>query len=136
MGLLGNKEDELSRDYDDRLIIFDDEQNTASIEYVDQVKDGSVRVYGKHTIPIADCKIVNGEVDSAVVRLYFYNAPTESIKVTENLAALEKSIVLKQITDYNEPKPNKDGVDYVKIGLFALLGIAIIFGMGSCGMGV
>lgn len=133
--LFKKKKDEEYRDYDDRVIIYDDEQHTATIHYVDEVKDGAVKVYGKNSIPLADCHVANGDLHGIVSRLYLYNAPTESIKTTENLAKLEQSIVLSQITDYTEPIDDTKGFDWVKAALFGLLGIAIILGMGSCGMG-
>lgn len=129
------KKEEEFREYDDRIIIYDDEQHTAAIHYVDEVKDGAVKVYGKNSIPLADCHVANGDLHGVVSRLYLYNAPTESIKTTENLAKLEQSIVLSQITDYTEPIDDTKGFDWVKAALFGLLGIAIILGMGSCGMG-
>lgn len=131
MGLFSKKE-EYDRDLDDRLIIYDDDLQTTTIEYVDKVDDGKVTVYGKHAVPVQDCVITNGDVHGIVARVYFYRAPTESIQTTTNLAKLEQSIVLQQITDYSEKKEEKS-FDWVKFGLFALLGIAIMFGMSSCG---
>lgn len=121
------------RSFDDRLVVYDDEQQTVEIHYVDEVKDGQVKVIGRHIVPIQDCHIANGDVHGDIVRVYFYNAPSESITTTANLAALEQSIVLQQITDYTDPMDYQQGMDWTKVGLFALLGIAIIFGMGSCG---
>lgn len=133
--MFGRKKEEF-RDFDDRLIVFDDDQQTASIDYVDAAENGKITVVGKHTVPVEDCEIVNGEVDGVVVRLYFYRAPTESVQTTANLAHLEKSIVLNQITEYNDPMDHEKGFDFVKAALFGLLAIAIIMGMSSCGAGV
>lgn len=127
------KKNDDDRHYDDRLIIFDDEKQTASIDYVDDASDGKVTVVGRATVPIEDCEIVNGEVDGVVVRLYFLRAPTKIIDATANLAALEKSIVLKQLTDYSDPDSNQKGLDWTKLALFGLLAIAIVLGMSSCG---
>lgn len=127
------KNDYDDRSYDDRLVVYDDEHQTVEIHYVDEVKDGQVKVIGHHIVPMQDCHIANGNVHGDIVRVYMYNAPSESIQTTANLAALEQSIVLQQITDYTDPLEHQQGMDWTKVGLFALLGIAIIFGMGSCG---
>lgn len=130
------KEEEEFKESEDRLIIYDDELKTTTIDYVDQVKDGQVTVYGKNAVPIKDCLISHGIVHGQVARVYYYNAPTESIKTTENLAALEQSIVLSQITDYSDPYDKPQSFDWVKAALFGLLAIAIVVGMSSCGAGV
>lgn len=116
---------------DDVVVIFDDEKRTSTIERVSLIKDNTIYVNGKHAVPLEDVEVTNG-VEG---RIFFYRAPTRSITETERLAALEMSMVLKQVTAYNPPVP-VGGMDWTKTLLFGLVFLAfIVIGFSGCSIG-
>lgn len=131
MGLFQKKQNQ--DEYDmfettDILIVFDDEAKTSDINRVTTVSSEAVIAAGKHKVPIEDCEITTGKEG----RIFFYRAPSESVKVTENLARLEMNMVLEQITAYKPPIP-PSSMDWTKGLLFGLVFIAfVVMGITGC----
>jgi len=123
-----NPEDEYAFETNDLLIVFDDEKKTSDIQRITAIEENTLYVSGKYAIPILDCEITTG----AEGRNFFYRAPSQSIKETQRLAQLEKSMVLNQITAYKEPV-SPASFDWTKGLLFGLLFLAfIILGISGC----
>lgn len=130
MGLFRkNQEDEYNMfETSDILIVFDDEMKTTSIDRVTDITAEYVMAAGKHKVPIEDCEVTTGREG----RVYFYRAPSQSVKETERLAMLEQTMVLEQITAYKPPIPPST-MDWTKGLLFGLVFIAfIVMGVTSC----
>lgn len=124
------KEDEFFEDTTDILIVFDDEKKTSDIRNISHISDGAIKVvgYDGYSIPLEDCEITNSKEG----RNFFYRAPTQSIKETQRLARLEKSLVLNQITEY---RPNED-INKPDMMKFLLVGVIffafMMMGISSC----
>lgn len=131
MGFLNkrrNVEDEYAFETNDVLIVFDDEKRTSDIQRITSIEENTIFVSGKYSIPVLDCEITTG----ADGRNFFYRAPSQSIKETQRLAELEKSMVLNQITAYKEPVL-PSSMDWTKVLLFGLVFVAfIILGISGC----
>lgn len=122
--------DEFNFTTDDILITFDDDKKTSDINRINEIRDGTIYVHGKYAVPLEDCEVTTG-VEG---RIFFYRAPTQSIRETERLAKLEQSIVLRHITEYRPP--NMGGMDVQKWLLFALVFLAfVILGVNGCSRG-
>jgi len=105
----------------DILIVFNSENKTSEIHYVDHVDNEKVNVDGRFSIPITDLEVTTGEHG----RNFFYRAPTKSITATENIAKLEKTVVLEKIANF---KPQEDNAkkDLTKVALFGLVFFAFV----------
>lgn len=122
------KDDDLFPETNDVVIVFDDEKKTSDIQRINDIRDNSIFVQGKYNIPIEDCEITNSEEG----RNFFYRAPTQSVSETKRLALLEKSIVLRHITEYKPPQ-EQNGTDLTKILLVGAIIVAfIMFGLQGC----
>lgn len=125
MSIFNRKKNDEADEYvietDDRLIIFDVDNRTSDINFITDITDEAVIVRGLYKVPILDCEVTTGKNG----RNFFYRAPQESVRETERLARLEKSMILTQITAYTPPvMPNS--IDWVKGLLFGMLFIAMI----------
>jgi hypothetical protein len=130
MGLLNRKkeDEEYTFETSDILIVFDDEKRTSDIKRITEIDGESVIAAGHYKIPLEDCEVTTGQEG----RNFFYRAPSQSIKETQRLAALEQSMVLTQITAYKPPVP-PNTMDWTKGLLFGLVFIAfIVMGLSSC----
>jgi hypothetical protein len=131
MGLFNRKkqqEDEFDFETSDFLVVFDDDKKTSDIRTISYIDEESVCVHGSYKVPLDDCEITTGQEG----RNFFYRAPSQSIRETERLAKLEKSMVLQQITAYKPPVPPTN-MDWTKGLLFGLIFIAfIVIGISSC----
>lgn len=123
MGLFKKENPEEFYETDDRLVVYDADRRICNMYYITHVDDESVMSAGKVKVPKDDCQVANSEEGL----VYLYNAPTEIIKETERLARLEESIVLRQITQYEEPAVPNPNMDLFKWALVVLLIVAIIF---------
>lgn len=123
MGLLKKDNPEEFYETDDRLVVYDADRRICNMYYITHIDDESVMAAGKVKVPKDDCQVANSEEGL----VYLYNAPTEIIKETERLARLEESIVLRQITQYEEPEVPNPNMDLFKWALVVLLIVAIIF---------
>lgn len=125
------KDEEFFQDTNDLLIVFDDEKKTSEIRTISHYgEDGSIKVLGPtgYSIPIEDCEITNSEEG----RNFFYRAPTQSIKETQRLAQLEKSIVLSQITQYRPKEPEEKGNGLTFFLLSIIVFAFLMMGISSC----
>jgi|SRR5690625_1827330 len=116
-----DKTNDIFYDTDDVLVVFDDDNKTCDIRYISSIDKDTIIVDGRYAVPIGDTEITTGEIG----RVYFYRAPSRSVKETQRLAALEKSIVLTKITQYNPPEDDK-GINLITIVLSALLFVALM----------
>lgn len=125
------KEEDFFPSTNDVLIVFDDEAKTSDIKRINNIEEDTLFVTGEYSVPIGDCEITN----SVNGRNFFYRAPSQSVQETKRLAQLEKSMVLKHITQF-KPKPPESPFDIVKIGLMLIILVAFIaFGAVSCSNG-
>lgn len=115
------EEDYYSFETDDLLIVFDDEKKTSDIRNITDLNEQSVTVAGYYMVPREDCEVTTGQLG----RTFFYRAPSQSIKETERLAKLERSMVLSQITAY-KPPILPTSMDWTKGLLFFGLIVCII----------
>lgn len=124
------QDEEFFAETDDVIVVFDDDNKTSVIERISYIKDGVIYVTGKHAVPLEDAVLTNG-VEG---RIFFYKAPEESVVETRRLAALERSMVLNQITAYKTPV-EPSSMDWTKALLFGLIFVAfIVIGISSCGL--
>ncbi|MEK4427600.1 hypothetical protein [Solibacillus sp. FSL K6-1523] len=123
MGLFNRKkEDDFFEMSTDRLVVMDMEKRTSDVVYIDGVDDLSVTSTGRYKVPRADCEVFT----SSEGLIYVLKAETQYVNETMRLAALERSIVLKQLTQYKpEPKDNPN-FDLFKWAMVFLLFVAII----------
>lgn len=93
----GNKVEAERRD---TLIVLSDNQTAAiaTVHDQDAVSVHAASIDQEYTIPLSDLKSYVGETGI----IYVYKAPEENVEEVRRLAALEKSIVLKQITHFQE----------------------------------
>lgn len=123
MGLFNKKnEDEFFPVSTDRLVVIDTEKRTTDVVYIDSVDEMAVTSTGRYKVPRADCDVFT----SPEGLVYILKAETQFVSETIRLAALERSVVLHQLTQYKpEPKENPN-LDMTKWLLGFLLFIAII----------
>lgn len=109
----------------DKLIIIN-ENGTADIASVydqDHEKITADSITGDYTVPLADLKAYS----SSRGIIYVYPSTQENIEDCQRLAALEKSIVLRQVTQYEKIiDPNDEKTDFGKIFLYVLIVILVI----------
>ncbi|WP_017187388.1 hypothetical protein [Alkalibacillus haloalkaliphilus] len=121
------KNDEFFEETDDVLVVFDDEQKTSDISRISSVNEEAIIVTGKYNVPYHDCEITTGPDG----RIFFYRAPSESVKETKRLAELERNTVLSQIANYRYQE--ESGVDISKIALIGVTMMSVLMlGLSSC----
>lgn len=121
------KEEDYYLETEDYLVIFDDEQKTGDIVKVTAITEDAVIAHGRYKVPYHDCVLTTGTEG----RIFFYNAPTQSIKETKRLAELEKNYIIREIANYryDEDKP----FDFNKIALLGVTLISVLMlGISSC----
>ena len=122
MGFFNKKENDIFELSSDRVVVIDVEKRTSDVVYIDDVDDQSVTATGRYKVPRADCDVFT----SSEGLMYILKAETQYITETIRLAALERSVVLKQLTQYKpEPKENPN-LDMFKWAIVFLLFVAII----------
>lgn len=110
----------------DLLIVLSSNQ-TADIATVYEQNDESILAMSNandYCVPQADVTCYVGSSG----RIYAYGAKEELIQETKRLAALEKSIVLRQITNFNEkliPEEIKK-VSLKEILMYLLIGVLVL----------
>lgn len=105
-----------------KLVVYDDEKRSCEIYNVTHLNGEEVTAMGRASFPIADCEVhISNEG-----RVYTVNARSEYIQEAKNLAALQQSIVLRQITSYKEPEQPNGNMDLFKWAMVFLLFVAII----------
>lgn len=111
----------------DRVVIFD-EGGTADIATVLETDDQALyaaSVTQEYAIPLGDIKKVYVGPSG---RIYALFADSDYVRDTERLAALEKSIVLRQVTHFQKPlsEPEGSGINLRSILLYAMIGILLL----------
>lgn len=125
--MLRKKKEDFFEETDDILVVFDDEQKTSDIQRITEITEEAIIVNGLYKVPYHDCEITTGPDG----RIFFYRAPSQSIKETKRLAQLEKNTVLQQITNYRYK--DESGLDMTKIILGAVSIFSILMlGLSSC----
>lgn len=122
MGLFNRDKEEFFETSTDRLIVMDVDKRTADVVFIDDVNDQAVTSTGRYKVPRADCDVFT----SSEGLVYVLKSDTQYVSETQRLAALERSVVLSQITMYKpeeKPNPNLDMRFFV---VAALLFVAII----------
>lgn len=116
----------LSKDqvYNDKLVIID-QNGTADIANVYDTDD--TKIYAEssshdYNVPVGDCKAFVGSTG----RVYVLQADSDYVNDTKRLAALEKSIVLRQVTQFEKVRESKKQIDIKQIMLYALIGILLL----------
>jgi|SRR5690625_69014 len=123
--MLGRKRD--LEETDDILVVFDDEQRTSDIKRITDFTEDAIIVMGEYKVPIGDCELTTSEGG----RVFFYRAPSQSIKETKRLAELEKNHVLKEIANYRYQE--EKSFDLSKIGMLAITLVSVLMlGLSSC----
>lgn len=109
----------------DRVVIIE-ENGLADIATI--IDEDEQAVYAEssvqdYAIPFADLKAYTGPSG----RIFCLQADSDYVRDTERLAALEKSIVLRQITHFEKP-PQEDqgGIKLKDIMLYVLIGILVL----------
>ncbi|GAA0471901.1 hypothetical protein [Alkalibacillus silvisoli] len=121
------KNEDFFEETDDILVVFDDGQKTSDISRISSVNEESIVVTGKYNVPYHDCEITTGPDG----RIFFYRAPSESIKETKRLAELERNTILSQIANYRYQE--ESSVDISKIALIAVTMVSVLMlGLSSC----
>ena len=105
-----------------RLVIYDQEKRSCEIYIVTDITDKEVVSMGRAVAPIADCEIHISQYG----RVYTLNAPSPYLEEVKNLALLQQSTVLTQITAYREPELPNANMDLMKWAMVFLLFVAII----------
>lgn len=114
--------DDFEEDLRDRLVVIDAERHTSDIVYVTDVTDTHVQARGRYAVPVDDCDVFSSRDGS----VYVLKADTRYVQETKRLAALEQSIVLKQITNYKPEPVDNPNFDFMRWALVGLLFVAII----------
>ena len=123
--MLGRKRD--LEETDDILVIFDDEQRTSDIKRITDFTEDAIIVMGEYKVPIGDCELTTSESG----RVFFYRAPSQSVKETKRLAQLEKNHVLREISNYRYAE--EKSFDLSKYSMLAVTIISVLMlGLSSC----
>ena len=111
--------------YNDKLVILED-NGTADIATIYDQDDAKIYAESSthdYAVPKGDCKVHVGSRG----RIYVIGADSEYITDTKRLAALEKSIVLRQVTHFEREKiENVKKVDIKQIMLWCLIGVLVL----------
>lgn len=111
--------------YNDKLVVID-ENGTADIASVFDRDDQKIYAESSshdYAVPMGDCKVHVGSIG----RIYVLQADSDYVSDTQRLAALEKSIVLRQVTQFERERTNdKKGIDIKQIMLYALIGVLLL----------
>lgn len=109
----------------DRVVIYAD-NGTADIATVYDSDEQALYASSPnqdYAIPISDVKAHVGPGG----RIYHIGATADYVSDTIRLAALEKSMVLRQITQYSKPvEALKGGLNIQKILLYVLIGVLLL----------
>lgn len=111
----------------DQVVIFADD-GTADIATIIETDDQAIYAASgaqEYAIPMGDIKKV---FVGPTGRIYTLFADCDYVKDTERLAALEKSIVLHQVTHFQKPAaaPEGSGINIRTILMYAMIGILLL----------
>lgn len=105
----------------DKMIVFSSD-GTAAIANVTDANHERVAASSLHdsfSVPVGDLKSYTGEEG----RIYLYASSVENVQDCKRIAELEKSTVLRQITNYKEDAEEKT-TDLMKV--FLIIGIVVL----------
>lgn len=108
----------------DRVVIID-ENGTADIALIYQEDDISIYADSAsqdYAIPLADLASFVGPHG----RIYMLKAESDYVRDTKRLAALEKSIVLRHVTQFVQAKEEASGINIRQILVYALIGVLLL----------
>lgn len=108
----------------DRVVIIE-ENGTADIATVYDSDDISVYADSAnqdYAIPLADLTSYVGPHG----RIYTLKAESDYVRDTTRLAALEKSIVLRKVTQFVQPRDEASGINVKQIMMYALIGVLLL----------
>lgn len=112
-------------DVRDKLVIID-ANGTADIANVydkDHERVLGTSSTGEYSVPLADLKAYAGSRGI----IYTYPATHENIEDCSRIAALERSVVLRQITQYEKPMDLEESkMDFMKLFPYILIFILVI----------
>lgn len=109
----------------DRVVILED-SGQADIATVFDSDDQAIYAASPvqtYAIPRAD---IQGVYVSSAGRIFVLGANPDYVRDTERLAALEKSIVLRQITMYEKPVVDDKRLDIGRIMTWVLIGVLVL----------
>lgn len=109
----------------DRVVIIEEETGTADIAVV--IDEDDAAIYAESSVQ--DYAIPRGDLKPFVGpsgRVFLLAADTEYVRDTERLAALEKSIVLRQITHFEKPIEDRQSIKLKEILLYVMIGILLL----------
>jgi hypothetical protein len=109
----------------DQVVIID-QNGTADIATVYDQDDQSLyaeSVTQDYAVPLGDVRALVGPRG----RIFMLAADSDYVRDTKRLAALEKSIVLRQVTHFEKPKElPASGLNIRSILLYALVGVLVL----------
>lgn len=109
----------------DKIVVID-ANGTADIATIFDRDDESLYAESAtedYAVPIAD---VTAHVGTSG-RIYMLKADSDYVSDTKRLAALEKSIVLRQVTHFQKPaEPEGSGINIRTILMYALVGVLLL----------
>jgi hypothetical protein len=109
----------------DKLVILE-EDGTADIATIYNTDDQSVYADSPsqdYAVPVGDLQAFVGPSG----RIFVLRSDAEYVRDTQRLAALEKSIVLRQVTQFQKPpEPEGSGINIRSIMLYALIGVLLL----------
>lgn len=108
----------------DRVVIIE-ENGTADIATVYDSDDQSVYADSSsqdYSIPLADLTSHVGPHG----RIYILKADSDYVRDTKRLAALEKSIVLRHVTQFVTPREDTPAFNLKQIMMYVLIGILLL----------
>lgn len=120
------QEDQQQEYYEDRLVVIESDSTVCEIYDNVTIDEDSLNASGARDlkVPKADCIVKVSETG----RVWIYNAPEQHVANTERLAALERSMVLKQLTMYKPEDPQNPNSD---LRFWAVVGICIVLSFVS-----
>lgn len=116
-----NKEVKISTD---KLVIIEPNgtADIASVYEVDHEKIYAESSNFDYNVPIGDVKSYVGNSG----RIYVLQADPEYIQDTRRLAELEKSIVLKHVTQFEKVRETNEKINMKQIMLYVLIGVLLL----------
>jgi hypothetical protein len=108
----------------EKLVIISDNgtADIANVYDIDHERIAGSSSTAEYSVPIADVKAYAGSRGI----IYIYPATHENVEDTQRLAALEKSIVLQQVTHYVKPDPEASKMTFMKLFPYILIFLLVI----------
>lgn len=110
----------------DRVVILN-QDGTADIAYVYDTDDQAIYAESgvqEYAIPVGDTNVKS--FVSGIGRIYVLGADQDYVQDTKRLAALEKSIVLRHVTQFERRIEEGKRMSVKELLLYALVGILLL----------